>query len=171
MAGHGVSVGQTNQFKKGPFEEHGFVIGIMSVLPRTAYQQGLDRKWSRQERFDYYFPQFAHLGEQEVKNREVFWNSTGLPDDPDGTFGYQARYAEYKYHKSEVSGDFRNTLAYWHMGRIFDALPALNADFVTADPTHRIFANTEEFDDKLWIQVYNRVSALRPMPYYGTPRL
>lgn len=170
MGGHGVSVGTTNQFKKGPFEEHGFVMGIMSVLPRTAYQQGVHRLWTRRDKFDYYFPQFAHLGEQEIKNREIFFDDASSVNQ-DVTWGYQSRYAEYKHMPSQVSGDFRTSLNYWHMGRIFSSLPPLNEDFVKSDPTHRIFANTTPGDHKLWVQVLNRISALRPMPYFGTPRL
>lgn len=170
MGGHGVSVGSTNRFSRKRFEEHGFVIGIMSVLPRTAYQQGVNRMWSRAEKFDYYWPQFAHLGEQAVLNKEVFYDEaqTGTAD----TWGYQSRYAEYKHRQSQVAGDFRTTLNFWHMGRIFDDLPPLNTSFVEAsDVTHRIFANTDVDDHKLWVQVFNSISALRPMPYYGTPRL
>lgn len=169
MTGHGVSVGSTNRFKKS-FEEHGFVIGIMSVLPRTAYQQGIHRLWSREEKFDYYFPQFAHLGEQAILNKEIFIDDNS--GDNDGTWGYQARFAEYKHRPSQVAGDFRSTLNFWHMGRIFSSRPPLNTSLTEAsDVTHRIFANTEPTDDKLWVQIYNRVDALRPMPYYGTPRL
>lgn len=169
MAGHGVSVGNTNQFKKGPFEEHGFVLGIMSVLPKTAYQNGVHRMWRRQDKFDYYFPQFAHLGEQAILNSEIYYDNTAA--DYDATWGYQARYAEYKHRSSQVAGDFRTSLNFWHMGRIFDEIPPLNEEFVVSDPTQRIFANTSPEDHKLWVQIYNKVSALRPMPYFGTPRL
>lgn len=168
MAGHGVSVGTSNRFRRN-FEEHGILLGIMSVLPRTAYQNGINRMWTRSDRFDYYWPQFAHLGEQEIKNYEIYYDHVN--EDGALTWGYQSRYAEYKHASSQVSGDFRNQLDYWHMGRKFDSLPPLNEDFVKANPTHRIFANTEPTDDKLWVQVYNKVDALRPMPYYGTPRL
>ncbi|AJK28239.1 putative major capsid protein [Eel River basin pequenovirus] len=171
MAGHGIAVGATNRFKRR-FEEHGFVLGIVSVLPKTAYQQGIHRMFSRADKFDYYFPQFAHLGEQEVLNREVqFAGSNG--DSPEDVFGYQSRYAEYKHKACSVHGDFRDTLDYWHMGRIFNAgVPSnLNANFVASDPTHRIFANTTVEDHKLWAQIYHKFNALRPMPYYADPRL
>lgn len=168
MAGHGVSVGATNRFSKR-FEEHGYVMGIMSVLPKTAYQNGMEKFWFRNEKTEYYFPQFAHLGEQEIKTREVYYD--GVEADIDSTWGYQSRFAEYKYATSKVSGDFRANLNYWHMGRIFTGLPPLNSSFVQSDPTHRIFANTDPADDKLWVQVYNKVDALRPMPYYGIPKL
>lgn len=168
MAGHGLSVGATNQFSK-TFEEHGFVMGIVSVLPRTAYQEGIDRKWTRFDKFDYYWPDFAHLGEQEVKNKEIFYDG-GAGTTPEETFGYQARYAEYKHSQSRVAGDFRDTLNFYHMGRIFGSEPTLGLNFVNADPTDRIFAD-QTSGDKLWCQIHHNFQALRPMPYYGDPRL
>ena len=169
MAGHGIAIGRTNTFSKS-FEEHGYVIGIMSILPRTAYQQGYDRMWLKYDKFDYYWPEFAHLGEQEIKKEELWFDF----DAPQGTYGeawgYQERYAEYKYRQSQVSGDFRDTLKFWHMGRIFTEEPVLSKEFVMADPDPRIFAVTDE-TDKLYVQIYNKVNALRPMPYFGTPRL
>jgi len=170
MSGHGISVGKSNSFKKR-FEEHGHVIGIMSVLPRTAYQQGINRSWSRFDKFDHYIPQFAHIGEQEVLNQEIY---ADLDDDASvntGTFGYQSRYAEYKYKESTVHGDFRDTLDYWHMGRKFTTPPVLNKDFVSSDPTQRVFAVTDPDEHKLYVQVYNRLKAIRPMPYHNDPRL
>nr|QJB20887.1 MAG: major capsid protein [Microvirus sp.] len=169
MSGHGISVGNRNGFKKS-FEEHGFVIGIMSVLPRTSYQQGVPRSFLRTDKFDYYWPEFAHLGEQEVFNEEVFYNA-GQPATNGQIFGYQSRYAEYKYCPSTVHGDMRDELDFWHMGRKFESAPALNSSFVTADPTHRIFAVEDEDIHKLWVQIYNEVDALRPMPFFGEPSL
>lgn len=169
MAGHGVAVGQQNGFKRF-FEEHGYVIGLISVLPKTAYQQGLPRHFSRNDRFDYYWPEFANIGEQEVKQKELYFapntQSEVLADE---TFGYQSRYAEYKYQPSTVHGEMRDTLAYWHMGRIFTSRPVLNNSFIESNPDDRIFAvqNAEH----MYCQLYNRVDALRPMPYFGTPTL
>lgn len=169
MAGHGISVGSTNQFRRR-FEEHGWVFGITSVLPRTAYQQGMHRKFKRYDKFDYYFPEFAQLGEQDIRNEEVYLDYAGTNADRNATFGYTPRYSEYKYRTSEVAGDFRDNLNFWHMGRIFDNAPALNDSFVKADPTDRIFA-VQDGTDTLWCQVYHNVKATRPMPYYGTPTL
>ena len=117
MAGHAYSVGNKNYFKH-TFDEHGFVLGIMSVLPRTSYQTGVSRHLLKFDKFDYYFPEFAHLGEQAVLNAELF-NASAVSeyDNPAGTFGYQERYAEYKYRSGEVHGDFKSTLDSWHMGR------------------------------------------------------
>lgn len=170
MAGHGYSVGTTNTFRK-KFEEHGYVFGIMSVLPRTAYQQGIHRHFTRTDKLDYYFPEFANLGEQEVLNREIYWDPVGVPAAQLTAFGYQQRYAEYKYGCSSVHGDMRDTLDFWHLGRIFDAQPVLNSAFVESDPSHRIFAVEDPTLDKLWIQIYNDVKARRPMPYFSNPSL
>jgi len=171
MAGHGISTGTSNGFNKR-FEEHGFVIGILSVMPKTAYQQGIDRLWTRFDKFDYYWPEFAHLGEQPITNKEIYmdWMNADA-DQKNETFGYQSQWADMKYGCSKVHGDFRDELDFWHMGRIFDAPPALNQTFIDYDKDDRIFAVTDPAEDKLYAQIYNSVSALRPMPYFGTPNL
>lgn len=166
MAGHGVSVGNLNKFSYTA-EEHGQIITIMSILPRTNYQQGLPKMWQRFNKLDRYWPPFANLGEQEVKGKELFYDW----DDSAGesTFGYQSRYAEYKYCPSTVHGSFKTSLSYWHMGRIFETKPLLNSDFVSADPTFRIFAVEDPDIEHLYCNIYHHVSAIRPMPFYGTP--
>lgn len=169
MTGRGISYGNQNGFQRF-FEEHGWVIGLISVLPKTAYQQGVHRRWQRFDKLDYYWEQFANIGEQAVLNREIYYPGTALGTYND-TFGYQSRYAEYKYGYSTVHGDFRDSLAFWHMGRIFTSAPSLNIDFVQSDPTNRIFATYNDSVHKLWVQVFHRVDALRPMPYFGTPTL
>jgi hypothetical protein len=166
MAGHGVAVGNTHGFKRF-FEEHGHIVGIMSVLPRTSYFQGLPRKFSKFDKFDYFWPSFAHLGEQSILNKELFFQHSS----PDGTFGYTPRYAEYKFGQNSVHGDFRTNLLFWHMSRQFSAAPALNKDFVASDPTHRIFAVTTPTVDKLYCHVYHNCRAIRPMPKFGTPTI
>lgn len=170
MTGHGVSAGSTAGFKRF-FEEHGHVMSILSVTPKTAYQQGINRLWSRTDKFDFYWEQFAHIGEQEVLDKEVYYDPAQSAGQAAGTFGYAPRYSEYKYNPDTVHGDFRSSLAYWHMGRIFSAPPVLNTSFVECDPTFRVFANETATDHHLWVQLYNRISALRPMPYFGTPKL
>lgn len=169
MAGHGISVGNYNGFKK-KFKEHGYVIGIMRILPRTKYQQGVHRMWSRETKFDYAFHQFANIGEQAVLNKEVYYTGAAATN-PSFLFGYQSRYAEYKFQHSSVHGDFKSTLDFWGMQRIFSGLPALDDTFVEADPTQRIFAVTNPEAHKVWVQVYNKVDVLRPLPYYGTPSI
>lgn len=168
MAGHGISAGVNNGFKHY-FEEHGYIIGIMSITPRSGYQQGVPRDFTKFDNMDFYFPEFAHLSEQEIKNKEIY-----LSDDAtynEGTFGYTPRYAEYKYKASESHGDFRGNLAYWHLNRIFADKPNLNTTFVECNPSNRVFATSQTEDDKFWVQLYQDVRALRLMPKYGTPML
>ena len=166
MAGHGISAGVNHGFKRY-FEEHGYIIGIMSIRPRTGYQQGVPKDFRKFDNMDFYFPEFAHLGEQEIKNEEVYLQQT--PASNNGTFGYTPRYAEYKYSMNEVHGDFRGNMAFWHLNRIFSESPNLNTTFVECNPSNRVFATAETSDDKYWIQLYQDVKALRLMPKYGTP--
>lgn len=172
MVGHGISVGNSNTFKKS-FEEHGYVIGIMSVLPRTSYQNGLPRHLQKFDKFDYYWPEFAHIGEQDVYKNEIFNDFNSFPDDSGSTnhqtFGYQARYAEYRYAPDSVHGDFLTNLDFWHMGRKFTSVPPLNTSFVTSDPTHRVFAVTDPTEHKLLVQTYVNFQAIRPIAKYGEP--
>lgn len=172
MSGHGIGVGNQMGFTRR-FEEHGFVMGMMRVLPRTNYQDGLPRMWSRKDKFDYPWPDFAHLGEQPVLNREVWWSAEegGAGNQNEGTWGYQSRYCEWKYGMSTVHGDFRTSLDYWTMAREFASLPPLDNLFVQADPTHRIFPVTDPSVHKLYCLIHHDVSALRKLPYFGTPRL
>lgn len=168
MSGHGIAVGNTNRFNKS-FEEHGIVLGIMSVLPRTMYQQGLEKFWTKTVNLDYGFPEFAHIGEQEVKLGEVYHDFLGANDNDQTLWGYQSRYSEYKFKQSSVHGDFRDNLAFWHMGRIFASAPGLNSSFISSDPTHRVFAVTDPSVHKLYCQLYHNVNALRPLPVFGIP--
>lgn len=173
MSGHGISAGQTNSFSKR-FEEHGYVIGIISVMPKTAYMQGMPRHFTRRDKLDYAWPEFAHLGEQEIKNREIYISAAG--DETiyaNAVFAYQQRYAEYKYAEDTVHGDFRDTLLFYHMARKFDTRPQFNEEFLEANPTHRIFAVDDEDPavHKLWCQLYNNVKADRPLPYFGIPTI
>lgn len=168
MAGHGISAGVNHGFKRY-FEEHGYIIGVMSIRPRTGYQQGVPKDFRKFDNMDFYFPEFAHLGEQEIKNEELYLQQT--PAGNDGVFGYTPRYAEYKYSMNEVHGDFRGNMAFWHLNRIFSESPNLNTTFVECNPSNRVFATAGISDDKYWIQLYQDVKALRLMPKYGTPML
>jgi len=168
MAGHGIAV---SSGKSGSYyaEEHGYIIGIMSVMPKTAYQQGIPRTYSKLDPLDYYWPSFANIGEQEVKLQELYAYTANKED----TFGYVPRYAEYKYMPSRVAGDFRTSLDYWHLGRIFYSEPTLSQEFVecTSGQTQRIFAVTDPDAQKLYCHVLNKIKAVRPMPKYGTPTI
>lgn len=168
MAGHGISAGVNHGFTRY-FEEHGYIMGIMSIMPRTGYQQGVPKDFRKFDNMDFYFPEFAHLGEQEIKNEEVYLNQ--YDDDNNGTFGYTPRYAEYKYSLNEAHGDFRGSMAFWHLNRIFSDKPNLNTTFVECNPSDRVFATADSSIDKYWVQIYQDVKALRLMPKYGTPML
>lgn len=168
MAGHGISAGVNNGFRHY-FEEHGYVIGLMSIMPRTGYQQGVPRDFTKFDNMDFYFPEFAHLSEQEIKNQELYVSADQTYNE--GTFGYTPRYAEYKYHESEAHGDFRGNMSFWHLNRIFTNRPNLNTTFVECNPSNRVFATSQTQDDKFWVQIYQDVKALRLMPKYGTPML
>lgn len=164
MAGHGISVSGGNEFSY-KVEEHGWIIGLISVTPETAYQQGLHRSLHKLDRLDYYWPTFANIGEQEVKNIEIFPNGTTTG----GTFGYVPRYAEYKFLNSRVAGEMKTTLDYWHLGRKFTAQPNLNGAFVQCDPSTRIFAVEDVNVDNIYGHIFNNIKAIRKMPKYGTP--
>nr|QJB19604.1 MAG: major capsid protein [Microvirus sp.] len=168
MAGHGISA-NSGKVMSYYAEEHGFIIGIMSVTPNTAYQQGLPKQFFRKDIYDYAFPIFGNIGEQAVLNKEVYYdNADGLNN---GTFGYVPRYSEYRYIPSRVAGEFRDTLAFWHLGRIFSNRPSLNSDFIRCAPRNDIFAVTQANNQNLWCHVYNSVKARRKLPKYGTPML
>lgn len=165
MAGH--AIGVVNP-KDGVYnvQEWGVIITIMSIMPRTAYQQGIPKMWSKiTDPMEIFWPQFDHLGEQAVKLKELY---AYTPDDEE-TFGYLPMYTEYKVPYNRVAGDFRTSLDFWHMGRIFESAPALNQEFVEADPTHRVFAVTDPNEQKVLVHVVNRVMAIRPMSKYSTP--
>jgi len=165
MAGHGVAA-ISGKYGRYFCEEHGYILGIMSIMPDTAYQQGVPKHFLKTaDQFEYYWPSFAHIGEQAVQNQEVYVDHA----NPDETFGYVPRYAEYKFVQNRVAGDFKTTLNTWHAGRIFASDPALNQTFVECNPTFRIFAVTDEDVDHMYCHVLNRVHAVRPMPKFGNP--
>jgi len=171
MAGHGISVGNQNKFTQ-KFTEHGFVFGLMSVIPRSAYQQGLAKYWRKYDKFDYFWPEFAQLGEQPVLNEELYLDYESTGAEGSETFGYQSRYAEYKFTNSSVHGDFRDDLLHWHMGRVFSSLPVLNESFISANPSDRVFAVDDDWaTNKLYVQVFNKVRAIRPIPKFNTPHI
>lgn len=171
MAGHGISVGSAEGINYTA-EEHGFIMIIRSVMPDTAYSQGVHKQWSRLDRLDYAWPSFAHIGEQTIKNKEVF----AIPNDaflypPEGDWGYIPRYDEYRYLPSRVSGDFNDNLQFWTLGRRFDPLnpPALNSEFIESRPRTDIFAITDPDVDHVLDHTMLRIRANRPLPRNGVP--
>lgn len=148
---------------------HGFILGILRVLPEATYMQGVERMWHRESLFDFAWPQFANIGEQEIYNRELYVDGT---DDDDRVFGYAPRYAEYKDSCSHVNGEFRTDLRYWHFGRNFSERPSLNEAFIKADQISTDPFNVTSSDvDKLYVHMYTKASVRRCLPYYGTPGL
>lgn len=161
LYGHGIGAVRSNRYRKF-FEEHGYVISLAYILPKTMYQQGVHRMWSRNVKESYWQKELQHIGQQAVLNKEIFWEHA-LPDAP---FGYQDRYDEYRRCESQVSGLFATTLNDWHFGRIFANDVTLNADFVQATPAKRPFQDQES--DVLWIQVYHQLVARRLVAQTGT---
>lgn len=171
QSGHGISVGNSAMFNY-TCDEHCFIIGILSVIPRSAYYQGIPKLFTKVDKFDYPFPEFAHIGEQPVLKKELFVDLTDATNENNnGVFGYQGRYAEYKYIPDSVHGEFRTSLEYWHLGRKFSSTPELNNSFTECVPDTRIYAVQDDATQKMWIQIYNSIRSIKPLPVYGTPVL
>lgn len=170
LVGKGTALNRNHAFKRF-FEEHGIIIGIMSIIPKSIYQQGLPRLFTKFDKLEFAWPEFGNLGEQEIRSDELFYDPTALPSSNEGLFGYTPRYAEYKYAPSTVHGQFRSTLAHWHSGRIFQSRPELNADFLSVKPNQfdRLFAVSGE--DTILVQLHHNIVAKRALPYYGTPTI
>lgn len=179
MAGHGISVGRTNRFNYR-CQEHGWIIGFLSVTMRTAYSQGIPKMWSRDDKFDYAWPELAHLGEQEILSKEVFFSWDEEDDvSNNALFGYTPRYSEYKFMNDRIAGDFRDNLGFWHLGRKFLQRPSLDENFTTirddgyvaAEETFRRIFAVQDGTDYLWMQLYHHLTAKRPLPYFGVPKI
>jgi len=154
--------------------EHGVLVGLVSVRADLTYQQGLPRMWSRSTRYDFYFPAFATLGEQAVLNKEIYCTGTATDDE---VFGYQERWAEYRYKPSQITGYFRSTAAgtldAWHLAQEFGTLPALNDEFIEdTPPVERIVAIGDSANGKQFLfDGFFNVRQARPMPLYSVPGL
>lgn len=170
MAGRGFGVGRSNQCTYRA-EEHGYLFGIMSIIPEPYYFQGIDKDWTRQSRVDYYWPSFAHLGEQEIDKSELCVGDLNSGVDQYGKlFGYAPRYAEYKFSKNVITGLLRGSLANWTFARSISS-PNLNAAFLEVPQVNNPFAVRDEETDKFIIWFSNDIRALRPMPFFGTPSI
>lgn len=140
LKGHGIGYLRSNRYRRF-FEEHGCVLSLFSVKPRTLYSQGLRKEFSRRTREDFHQRELEHVGQMEVLNKEVFADGTAQDEL---VWGYQDRYDEYRRIENSVAGEFRagQPLNFWHMGREFSSLPSLGADFVKSNPTDRVYADT-----------------------------
>ena len=176
MAGYGVSSGTSNRWK-AYFPEHGYVITIMSIMPKPVYQDTLDKMWSIDNVMDFYWPEFAHLGEEMIQKKEIFSPlnvAEAYAGESEEEFGYAPRYARYKFHHGEIHGEFKDTLGYWTLARKFENQPVLNEQFIRCNgkELNNPFAVTGGAADYPFIcQLYHDVRAWRPMPVYATPRL
>lgn len=173
--------GNVSAYAVGGFNNHGFtksftehciILGLMRARADVTYQQSLNKMWSRLTRFDHYWPALAHLGEQPIKNREIFAQGTAGGTADDGTFGYQERYAEYRYKPSIICGKFKSThstpLDVYHLSQEFASLPTLNTEFIEEKPPmERILAVTDESD--FLFDGYISLKCARPMPLFGVP--
>lgn len=159
QAGQGLSVGKASAFNRY-FEEHGIVIGIMRIQPKTAYMQGIKRDLLRVSAFDFAMPQFGDVGEQPVYDIELYAKA----DNPTHAFGYQSRYADYKYLPDRVHGEFKTTLSYWHMARKFDNMPQLNEEFQKVTPTSvqsSVFPYPSA--DTVYVNIYHCIKSKRKL--------
>ncbi|QRV61978.1 major capsid protein [Microvirus sp.] len=166
FAGKATSAGSSHIVTK-EFTEPGILMGIMSVIPHTAYYQGVPKQWTKFDRFDHYTPQFEHIGEQPVLNYEVYYQGDSAADSQ--VFGYLPRYAEYKFSNDEIHGQFRDTLKYWTLARGFSTLPTLSKEFVECSPSNEIFAMPDE--QNLLVQLHHNILAKRKMSVYSTPNI
>lgn len=167
------------RINKGRFtsEEHGYIIGILSIVPDASYPQGMPRKYLRRDTFDFAWALLANIGEQEIQKQELYCDFTDSPADNRSGFGYAPRYSEYKFGLGQVHGDFRDSLRDFHDARFFDERPLLNQEFIEVstendgeDGLNRIFAvRDSSMADHLWVSMFNDVRVRRVLPKYGTP--
>jgi len=164
MYGHGIAAMRSNQYGR-KIQEHGLVISVMSVRPKTIYQDGIHREWLKTDREDFHDPYLEFIGQQEVWLDELY----AQPAQKDVVFGFSDKYQEYRGAPSCVSGLFRNTLDFWHLARKFTEVPTLNDDFVKCVPSKRIF--NEQTQDALWCMLHHKIACHRNIAKTATPRL
>lgn len=171
LSAYGVTAAKFHGFTKS-FVEHGYIFGFVCARADLTYQQGINKMWLRSTVYDFYWPTFAHLGEQAIELREIYAQGT---DDDNIVFGYQERYAEYRYKPSQITGKFRSSvtggnLDVWHLSQFFSNAPTLNEEFITENPPiERIIAVPSE--PEFLLDIGFRYTTVRPMPMFGTPGL
>lgn len=168
FTGHGISADHT-YIGRYVAREFGWIIGVMYIRPEASYSQGIPRGFTRESRYDFYFPEFANLSEQAISEKEIY----GVPGTPPETlnriFGYQGRFDELRHAQSKFCGAMRDTLNYWHLGRTFSDAPNLNGDFITCNPSKRIFA-VQNIPEVI-VNFANIIKAVRPIPKDSNPGL
>ena len=167
-------------FKKS-FTEHGYILGLAVARYKHTYQQGLHKMWSRRSRFDFYWPVFSNIGEQPILNKEIYVDGSvaaGASDNVnDEVFGYQEAWAEYRYRPDRTSAEMRSShptpLDSWHLGDVYDTTPALSDEWIQEDKSQvdRVLAVTSENANQLFMDIYIKLYATRPMPMYSIPGL
>lgn len=164
----------TNSDFTKSFTEHGFIIGVMVARYDHTYQQGLDRLWSRKDKFDFYWPVFANIGEQAIKNKELYAQGTAEDDE---VFGYQEAWAEYRYKPNRVTGEMRSSYAQsldvWHLADDYSKLPSLSAEWIQEDSStvNRVLAASDNLVAQFFADIYVKNLCTRPMPMYSIPGL
>lgn len=161
LRGHGIASMRSNRYRRF-IEEHGYILSFLLVRPKSIYMQGVPRTWLRRVKEDFWQKELEHIGQQEVYTQELY-----AAAEKDKVFGYQNRYDDYRQHWSSVSGEFRDILNYWHMAREFANEPVLNADFISAVPTERIFAAQK--NDQLYCLANHSIQARRIISKFGNP--
>lgn len=171
LSAYGVTAAKFHGFTKS-FVEHGYVFGFVCARADLTYQQGINKMWLRSTVYDFYWPTFAHLGEQAIELREIYAQGT---EDDTTVFGYQERYGEYRYKPSQITGKFRSSvtggnLDVWHLSQFFNNAPTLNEEFIVENPPiKRIIAVQDE--PEFLLDIGFRYTTVRPMPMFGTPGL
>ena len=161
LRGHGIAAMRSNRYRRF-FEEHGYVISILMIRPKSIYMQGIPRTWLRRVKEDFWQRELQHIGQQEVLTQELYGAA-----EPDKVFGYQNRYDDYRQHASYVAGEYRTVLDYWHLARNFANEPVLNADFISSVPSERIFAAQQ--NDQIYYMANHSIQARRLMAKFGNP--
>lgn len=173
VVGQSLTTDKHSDFTKS-FTEHGFIIGVMVARYDHTYQQGLNRLWSRKDKFDFYWPVFANIGEQAIKNKEIFAQGT---DKDNEVFGYQEAWAEYRYKPNMVTGEMRSAYAQsldvWHLADDYNSLPSLSDSWIREDKANidRVLAVTSAVSNQFFADIYVKNYCTRPMPMYSVPGL
>lgn len=173
VVGMSLTTDSHSDFTKS-FTEHGFIIGVMCARYDHTYQQGLERMWSRKDKFDYYWPVFANIGEQGIKNKEIYAQGNAKDDE---IFGYQEAWADYRYKPNRVTGEMRSaykqSLDVWHLADDYAQLPSLSSEWIVEDKKNidRVLAVTSELSNQFFADIYVKNYCTRPMPMYSIPGL
>jgi hypothetical protein len=166
----GTSLSIGNGFTQS-FTEHGVILGLVCVDADITYQQGLHKMWTRRSRYDFYFPVFANLGEQAILNKEIYCDGSSKDND---VFGYQERWAEYRYKPNQITGLFRSTASAtidgWHLAQRFNSLPTLNDTFIRSQPPVSRIVAVPSQPHFIFDALFD-ITMVRPMPMYSVPGL